>query len=153
MVTNVNYQSLTIKEKADVNVTFLQANENVCPAIEILASIGDRWGLITIMTLGRNQRLRFNEMRHGIPGISQRMLTIALRHLEENGLVTRTVFPEVPPRVEYELTALGNGFLEKITDLTHWLHGNLEEIVKARDVYSGRSRSTKKSGSLSSIGT
>lgn len=72
----------------------------------ILDRIGDKWTLLVVATLD-GERMRFTELQQRIPGISQRMLTRTVRHLERDGLVSRTVFPEVPPRVEYELTARG----------------------------------------------
>ncbi|WZB70225.1 helix-turn-helix domain-containing protein [Achromobacter xylosoxidans] len=89
---------------------------NCCKAVlETLSRIGDKWSVLTIMQLADGPR-RFNEIRRMTSGISQRMLTLTLRHLERDGLVTRTVYPTVPPRVEYELTSMGHS-LRTFSDL------------------------------------
>ena len=87
------------------------AGSNPCPISDLLARIGDKWSLLVLAALSdANQgRLRFSELMRAVDGISQRMLTTTLRHLERDGILTRQVFPEVPPRVEYTLTARGEG--------------------------------------------
>src|ERR1051326_6218336 len=91
-----------------------------CPAIrEVLDRVGDKWSVLVVGYLCDGP-MRFSELRHSIEGISQRMLTLTLRGLERDGLVTRTVFPEIPPRVEYELTRLGTTLLDPIQGLTEW---------------------------------
>jgi DNA-binding HxlR family transcriptional regulator len=85
---------------------------------------------------------RFGELRHGIEGISQRMLTLTLKGLERDGLITRTVFPVVPPRVEYELTKLGRSLLQPITGLAKWAGNNREKIQGARTRYDSQNSST-----------
>ena len=88
-----------------------------CRAVSaVLARIGDKWSVLTVSRLGGGP-LRFNELKRDIGGISQRMLTLTLRGLERDGLVTRTVFPTVPPRVDYELTALGRSLLVPVSAL------------------------------------
>ncbi|MEJ7676908.1 MAG: helix-turn-helix domain-containing protein [Segetibacter sp.] len=79
--------------------------------------------------------MRFNELRSGIQGISQRMLTITLRSLEENGIVSRTIFCEIPPRVEYQLTQLGESLVKQLLQLATWAEENFTEIMKARKKY------------------
>src|SRR5712672_2512902 len=97
----------------------------------ILARVGDKWSVFVIMLLGSGPR-RFNEMRRLIQGISQRMLTLTLRGLERDGLVTRTVFPTIPPRVDYELTKLGRSLLKPVNGLGLWARQNRAAIADAR---------------------
>jgi DNA-binding HxlR family transcriptional regulator len=101
---------------------------------ELLTKIGDKWSIFLILSLTRllGGRARFSELERAIPGISQRMLTLTLRNLERDGLVTREVFPEVPPRVEYEITNLGRGLLRPMQSLVDWVATNWEQVKKAR---------------------
>ena len=98
---------------------------------EILDLVGDKWTLYIIATL-RNGPVRFNELRRQIDGISQRMLTINLRRLERDGLVKRTLFPTIPPRVDYELTEVGRTLLAPVMALVTWANSNQENIQDAR---------------------
>src|SRR5689334_16851459 len=86
---------------------------------ELIDRIGDKWTLLVIANL-RDGALRYTELQHAVPGISQRMLTLTLRQLREDGLVTRTAYPEVPPRVEYALTPLGESLLGTASALVQW---------------------------------
>jgi DNA-binding HxlR family transcriptional regulator len=108
-----------------------------CEVRTILDRIADKWSLLVICVLADGTK-RFTELRREIEGISQRMLTLTLRQLEREGLVSRTVFPVVPPRVDYELTELGSTLLDTIQSLVAWAgkHGN--EIREARDAYDAR---------------
>src|SRR6476660_9005678 len=91
-----------------------------CPAVrEVLNRVGDKWSVQIVDLLG-DGAMRFSDLRRSIEGISQRMLTLTLRGLERDGLISRTVFPEIPPRVEYELTRLGSTLLEPLTALAEW---------------------------------
>lgn len=101
---------------------------------EILDLVGDKWSLYIIATL-KDGPVRFNELRRQIDGISQRMLTITLRGLERDGLVKRTLFPTVPPRVEYELTEVGQTLLAPVMALVTWARINQENIEEARVRY------------------
>jgi DNA-binding HxlR family transcriptional regulator len=92
--------------------------------------------------------MRFNELRREIGGISQRMLTLTLRGLERDGLVTRTIYPTVPPRVDYELTRLGRTLLEPITSIAAWAVANRSKIAQARDVYDKTSADAAKAGTI-----
>ena len=100
----------------------------------ILDRIGDKWTLLVVATLD-GQRLRFTELEQRIPGISQRMLTRTVRHLERDGLVARTVFAEVPPRVEYELTAMGRTLIEPAVALAEWAVDNNPDIELSQQTY------------------
>ena len=97
----------------------------------VLARIGDKWSVLVIMLLADGPR-RFNELKRMIGGISQRMLTLTLRGLERDGLVTRTMFPTIPPRVDYQLTELGRGLIETMRTLAQWADAHIPEIDTAR---------------------
>src|SRR5688572_18166280 len=104
----------------------------VCRTISTLLSrIGDKWTVLVVATLGDGPR-RFNELRREIPSVSQRMLTLTLRNLERDGIVSRKVTPSIPPRVDYELTGLGHSLLRPITALTEWALDNIEQIHDAQ---------------------
>ena len=103
----------------------------------ILARVGDKWSVFVIMLLGEGPR-RFNELKRMVGGISQRMLTLTLRGLERDGLVTRTVFPTIPPRVDYELTDLGRGLSKPVEALGRWAMDHQTEIQAARTRFDGR---------------
>lgn len=106
---------------------------------DILSRVGDKWSLLVIATL-QEGRLRFSQLQQHIPGISQRMLTLTVRQLERDGLVSRTVHPEVPPRVEYELTGLGRTLIEPAIALAMWAIDNHPGIEEARRHYDARPR-------------
>lgn len=104
-----------------------------CPAVrEVLNRVGDKWSVQIVALLG-DGAMRFSELRRAIEGISQRMLTLTLRGLERDGLVTRTVFPEIPPRVDYDLTKLGKTLLEPIQGLAEWAEEYRTSIQEARE--------------------
>jgi DNA-binding HxlR family transcriptional regulator len=104
----------------------------VCRTISTLLSrIGDKWTVLVVSALGEGSR-RFNELRRDIPSVSQRMLTLTLRNLERDGLVSRTVTPTIPPRVDYELTALGKSLQEPIEALANWAMTNVSAIHEAQ---------------------
>lgn len=111
------------------------------PAADILARVGDKWSVLVVMLLGNGTK-RFNEMRRLIGGISQRMLTLTLRGLERDGLVTRTVFPTVPPRVDYALTELGRSLLPPISALGQWAFGHRAQIDAARLAYDAKNEAS-----------
>ena len=103
-----------------------------CRAVsEVLSRVGDKWTILVVGELG-NGRKRFNEIRRALGSISQRMLTLTLRGLERDGLVTRTVFPTIPPRVDYELTKLGRSLLEPVSGIGLWARQNRAAIQQAR---------------------
>ncbi len=109
-----------------------------CPAVrEVLNRVGDKWSVQIVDLLGERS-MRFSELRRAIEGISQRMLTLTLRGLERDGLVTRTVFPEIPPRVDYELTRLGKTLLDPISALAEWAAENRTSIQSAREQFDAR---------------
>jgi DNA-binding HxlR family transcriptional regulator len=103
-----------------------------CRAVsEVLARVGDKWTVLVVSALGDGPK-RFNELRRALGSISQRMLTLTLRGLERDGLVTRSVFPTVPPRVDYELTKLGHSLLKPVSGLGIWARKNRAAIQEAR---------------------
>lgn len=103
-----------------------------CKAIsEVLSRVGDKWTVLVVEVLGPGPK-RFNELRRALGSISQRMLTLTLRALERDGLVTRTVTPSIPPRVDYELTGLGHSLLAPVNTLADWARRNSPAMRKAR---------------------
>jgi DNA-binding HxlR family transcriptional regulator len=113
---------------------------------ETLARIGDKWTVLVVelLCVGRGP-VRFNEIRRSIPGISQRMLTLTLRGLERDGLVTRTVHPTIPPRVDYELTKLGQSLRVPLVAVAGWARANRAAIVEARKVFDATSTASPSS--------
>lgn len=108
-----------------------------CQAVsDILQRIGDKWSLLVVQNLGEGPQ-RFNEIKHGIGNISQKMLTTTLRSLERDGFVTRTVFPTIPPRVDYELTDLGRELSIPVKGLAEWAIANTGRINEARARFDG----------------
>ena len=104
-----------------------------CAAREILALIGDKWTVHVIYTLGTAGTLRFSELKRRVPAVTQRMLTVTLRNLERNGLLTRMIFAEVPPRVEYTLTPLGESLAEASAHVVDWARENGSGIARSRE--------------------
>ena len=125
---------VTAKEIETIAALFTGActQNRLCPVKDIMASYGDKWSMYTVLLLGQHPALRFSQLRDGISGISQRMLTVTLRSLEADGIITRTIYTEIPPRVEYGLTPLGESLLKQLLHLARWAEENFEAIVKAR---------------------
>jgi len=103
-------------------------------AREVMARVGDKWSIEVVMWLAREPR-RFNQLKRAIDGVSQRMLTLTLRSLERDGLVSRTVFPTIPPRVDYALTRLGRSLCKPVIALGAWAHQHTPQIDEARAKY------------------
>jgi DNA-binding HxlR family transcriptional regulator len=101
---------------------------------QVLARVGDKWSVLIVMLLGGGPR-RFNEIKRMVEGISQRMLTLTLKGLERDGMVSRTVTPTVPPRVDYDLTDLGRSLLIPVAGLGDWAQNNMARIEAARERY------------------
>jgi DNA-binding HxlR family transcriptional regulator len=124
--------------KPDVTAPAQHLPSEQCPRIsQVLSRIGEKWSVLIIIMLAQRPR-RFSELKRAIGGISQRMLTLSLRGLERDGLVKRTVFPVVPPRVEYELTPLGRSLHSPVSALGEWALGHLDEIDAARREFDRR---------------
>lgn len=102
---------------------------------DVLNRIGDKWSVMVVGILGKSGTLRFNELKRMINGISQRMLTLTLRNLERDGLLSRTVYPTVPPKVEYELTDIAQELNESLATLTAWAERHRATIARARKAY------------------
>lgn len=105
-----------------------------CAPHGVLARLGDKWTILVLSHLAvtNGHRLRFSELKRGIDGITQRMLTLTLRNLERDGLLTRHYFPEVPPRVEYELTPMGASMLPALEGFTSWIRENWPHMEACR---------------------
>lgn len=111
-----------------------------CRAREMIVRIADKWSMYVIHVLADAGTLRFSELRRRVDGVSQRMLTVTLRGLERDGLVRRTMHPEVPPRVEYQLTPLGATLRELVRELMAWSGAHLAEVDAARARYDARAK-------------
>ena len=110
-----------------------------CRAREVLQRVGDKWSVLAIDLLGPGT-MRFSELHRAIDGITARMLTVTLRGLERDGIVTRTIHPVIPPRVDYALTPMGRTLLDTIGQLVTWADSHLPEIDAARAAYDARHR-------------
>ena len=108
-----------------------------CPTRVVLDRIADKWTVLIVGALEENTK-RFGELRREIGGVSQKMLTQTLRGLERDGLVTRMVYASVPPKVEYSLTELGRTLVRILEAIREWSEENIEDVLKARDVYDSR---------------
>lgn len=111
-----------------------------CPVRDLLDRIGDTWSVLIVLQLGGGSR-RFSQLKRGVEGISQRMLTQTLRQLERDGLVGRTVYPSRPPAVEYQLTPLGHSLLNPLRELATWAFDHEEGIHQARQAFDCREES------------
>lgn len=107
----------------------------ICPIRNVVARFGNKWSFLIIMLLSENGTTRFNQLRKLIPDISTKMLSSTLSVLEADGLVSRKVYPEVPPRVEYALTATGQSLVPLILQLTEWAQSHMQSILRHRRVY------------------
>jgi DNA-binding HxlR family transcriptional regulator len=102
----------------------------LCPIRNVLARFSDKWSLLILTTLHDRQKLRYSEIHKSIPDISQKMLSSTLKHLEEDGLVRRQAFAEIPPRVEYSLTEMGKSLIPIFNQLIDWSLSHFKEIVR-----------------------
>lgn len=107
----------------------------ICPVRNVSARFGNKWALLVILILSENKVLRFSELKKMIPDVSSRMLSSTLRTLEADGLVSRKVYPEVPPKVEYSLTETGLSLVPFIVQLTEWAQKHMKSIVKHREEF------------------
>ena len=115
----------------------LSAELSPCRAREVLQRVGDKWSMLVIDLLGQGTK-RFSELQRSVDGITSRMLTVTLRGLERDGIVTRTIHPVIPPRVDYELTPMGRTLLDAIGALVSWADDHLPEIGAAQAAYDAR---------------
>lgn len=131
----VNSQTTEFQQKLNLFLHHDEQHHEYCPIRDVLDRFGDKWSLLAILNLGHLGKVRFNELKSKIDGISQRMLTVTLRSLERDGLITRKIFAEVPPRVEYELTPLGTSLLQQIWKMAQWASDSIDQILEARKAY------------------
>jgi DNA-binding HxlR family transcriptional regulator len=139
-------QGGTILEPGHIDVTNSDATDDMaehmpgaCTAVSsILSRVGDKWTVLVVMMLADGP-MRFNELKRKIGGVSQRMLTLTLRGLERDGFVSRTMFPTIPPRVDYELTALGQSLRVPVAELGNWAFDHIGVVAKARAAFDMRS--------------
>ena len=122
---------MVTKQEPPIQPNILDPN---CGSRHVLDVIADKWTMITVYTLARGTK-RFGQLQREIGGISQRMLTQTLRDLERDGIVKRTVYPVVPPKVDYSLTPLGETLVEALTAVCHWAEGHLSEVEAARTCF------------------
>ncbi len=123
--------------KQPLDSAYVCGHEDPDAVRELLTKVGDKWSIFLILTLAKlpDMRARFSELERAIPGVSQRMLTLTLRTLERDGLLTREMFPEVPLRVEYELTPLGRSLLRPMQGLVDWVTENWKLVKQARTAF------------------
>jgi len=106
-----------------------------CPIRNVLDRVGDKWSILIISILGESGTQRFNQLNHRIGNISQKMLTVTLKTLEADGLVSRKMYPTIPPKVEYTLTPLGESLLPAVASLTSWAVEHMPAILASREQY------------------
>ena len=111
------------------------ANIEICPVRNVIARFGNKWALLILLILNEEGCMRFNQLRKYIPDISSKVLSSTLQVLEADGLVRRTVYPEVPPRVEYALTEMGQSLMPIIHELTQWALSNMPTIMNHREQF------------------
>lgn len=136
--TLASAQEGTTRLRGNTDVTVGIEAAGACDAVtDMLSRVGDKWSMQVVMRLGGGS-CRFNELRRRVDGISQRMLTRTLRNLERDGLVSRTVTPSVPPRVDYALTPLGRSLWQPVTELAGWVLAHRGQVDMARAEYDAR---------------
>lgn len=120
------------------DVTYGLGDLQSCVVVrDIMTRVGDKWSVLVVVMLGK-QTLRFSELRRIIPDVSQRMLSLTLRQLERDGIVSRAVTPSVPPRVDYALTPLGSTLLATLEHLSNWANEHKVEVLQAREAFDRR---------------
>lgn len=119
----------------DENILKKYGNAENCPVRNVIDRLGDKWSVLVLMLLEESKVLRFNEIYGYIQTISQKMLAVTLKSLEADGLVKRTVYPQIPPKVEYELTERGRSLLPHLHQLVGWANSNLDDIRKSREAF------------------
>lgn len=114
------------------------SNHHDCPIRNVLSRVGDKWSVLVLLMLKEGEVMRFNQISHILGDISQKMLTTTLRSLEADGLVSRKMYPEIPPRVEYSLTERGHSLVPLLEQLADWAAQNISEIKLSRQLKSGQ---------------
>lgn len=132
--TVVDNHTVTVKNKLKKIFGHLDPKNppQICPIRDILSPITDKWSILIILFLGGYQVLRFNQLKSMLYGVSSKSLTERLKYLEKDGYILRTMFSEVPIRVEYQLTDFGYDYLDKLIDITEWINLSVPEIIKNR---------------------
>ncbi|NOZ46368.1 MAG: helix-turn-helix transcriptional regulator [Chlorobi bacterium] len=132
--TVVDNQGIDLKKKIKNIFGHLDPNNppDICPIRDVLAPVTDKWSILIIIFLGVYTTLRFNELKRHIYGISSKTLTERLKLLKRDGYVLRKMYPEVPIRVEYQLTKFGYQYLEQLLNLTEWINSAMPDIIKKR---------------------
>ena len=106
--------------------------QSLCPVRDVFLTLSDKWSIQVMMKLGVEKVLRFNELKTAVVPISQKMLTVTLKHLEATGLVKRKMYPQIPPKVEYSITPMGEEFLQHLVVMLDWACKNVSVIAKQR---------------------
>ncbi len=129
-----------MKIEAKMTDEDLTQDHRNCPVQDLLSRLGDKWSMLVIVALANavNNCMRFSELQRGVSGISQRMLSTTLRNFERDGIVSRHLYPEVPPRVEYTLTERGKDFLVPVKALVDWMVNEWPEIELSRKSYDSK---------------
>lgn len=138
VVTNAETEA--VEEAKNLKLILEEAKDQskLCPVRDVIQRISDKWSLLSILALGTHGTLRFNVLKKEIGDVSQRMLTVTLRNLEEDGFVSRKIYAEVPPRVEYQLTDLGQGLMQQVLQLADWANMQLPAIISSRKSFKKR---------------
>jgi DNA-binding HxlR family transcriptional regulator len=132
--TVTDNQTVVVQKKLKKIFGHLDPNNppEICPIRDILSPVTDKWSILIVIFLGGYHTLRFNQLKKMLYGVSSKSLTERLKHLEKDGYILRTMFSEVPIRVEYQLTEFGYAYLNKLIDITEWISISMPEIVKQR---------------------
>lgn len=143
---SVTYIEITIAgNQSDMKKEILKksaVDRDDCPITDILYRVGDKWSMLTVITLSDHGTLRFNELHQLIGTISQRMLTVTLKTLEVDGLVSRKMYAQIPPKVEYTLTPLGESLVPPLMTLYHWANTSMPAIKASREKFQKQLRET-----------
>lgn len=129
-VSKVTLMNKAMKRKEAKNAIF-----EMCPVRNVIARFGNKWAFLVLLVIGENGVVRYNELCRLIPDVSSRVLSTTLKTLEADGLISRKVYPVVPPKVEYSLTEIGESLLPLITQLTMWAQTNMKRIIDHRNVF------------------
>ena len=123
--------ALQTQKKISEILSFLPTSEySLCPVKDVLHTLADKWSVFVMMILGQHKTLRFNELKNNITGISQKMLTVTLKTLESHGLITRKMYAQIPPKVEYTITTMGEEFLQHLVVVLNWACVNNESLAR-----------------------
>jgi len=132
--TVIDNQLITIQKKLKKNFGHLDPINppEVCPIRDILSVVTDKWSILIILMLGNYEKLRFNEIKKTIRGISSKILSERLKRMEKDGYIVRKVYPQVPIKIEYQLSKFGIRYLDQLLNLTEWIDKEVPEIIKRR---------------------